>query len=133
MNKIVFVPALALALAVSAPALAQSPTGASPSSAPAAAMPQKTATPQKADRSALTIEKLTQDLQKAGFSEVNVLEDAFLVQAKTKDGNPILMSIGPSGISSLEVTKLSGAYQNGSVKAHPDSGAPSASGQPAQH
>jgi hypothetical protein len=61
------------------------------------------------------------------------LEDAFLVQAKTKDGNPILMSIGPNGISSLEVTKLSGPNQNGSVKAHPDSGAPSASDQPAQH
>jgi hypothetical protein len=61
------------------------------------------------------------------------LEDAFLVQAKTKDGNPILMSIAPNGISSLEVTKLSGANQNGSVKANPDSGAPSASGQPAQH
>jgi hypothetical protein len=48
-----------------------------------AATPQKAAMPQKADQSALTIEKLTQDLQKAGFSEVKVLEDAFLVQAKT--------------------------------------------------
>jgi hypothetical protein len=96
-------------------------------------MPQTTATPQKADRSALTIEKLTRDLQKAGFSEVIVLEDAFLVQAKTKDGNPILMSIGSNGISSLEVTNLSGTNQNRSVKANPDSGDPSASGQPAQH
>jgi hypothetical protein len=84
MNKIIFLPALALALIGSAPGLAQSPGGATPSSAPAAAMPQTTVTPQKAERSALTIEKLTQDLQKAGFSEVIVLEDAFLVQAKPK-------------------------------------------------
>jgi hypothetical protein len=132
MNRIIYLPALALALIGSAPGLAQSPTGATPSSAPTAAMPQTTATPQKADRSALTIEKLTRDLQKAGFSEVIVLEDAFLVQAKTKDGNPILMSIGSNGISSLEVTNLSGTNQNGSVKANPDSGDPSASGQPAQ-
>jgi hypothetical protein len=132
-NKIIFVSALASALAVSAPSLAQSPTGATPSSAPAAAMPQTTTTPQKADRTALTIEKPTQDLHKAGFFEVIVLEDAFLVQAKTKDGNPILMSIGSNGISSLEVTKLTGTNQNGSMKAHPDSSAPSASGVPAQH
>jgi hypothetical protein len=132
-NKIIFLPALALTLAVSAPALAQTQTGATPSSAPAAAMPQTTATPKTADRSALTIEKLTQDLQKAGFSGVVVLEDAFLVQAKTKDGNPILMSIGSNGVNSLEMTNLSGTNQNGFVKANPDGSAPSASGQPAQH
>jgi hypothetical protein len=32
------------------------------------------------------------------------LQDAFLVQAKTKDGNPILMTIGPNGVSALEVS-----------------------------
>jgi hypothetical protein len=52
-----------------------------------------------------------QDLQKAGFTEVKVLEDAFLVQAKTKDGNPIVMSIGPHGMSALEVSNPSGAGQ----------------------
>jgi hypothetical protein len=88
MNKIVFVPALALALAASGAAFAESPTGPTPPSPPVAATPQKAAMPQKADQSALTIGRLTQDLQKAGFSEVKVLEDAFLVQAKTKDGNP---------------------------------------------
>jgi hypothetical protein len=111
MNKIVFVPALALALAASGAAFAQSPTGAAPSSPPAAAAPQKAATSQKADQSALTIEKLTQDLQKAGFSEVKVLEDAFLVQAKTKDGNPVLMTIGPHGMSALEFSKVNGTPQ----------------------
>jgi hypothetical protein len=34
---------------------------------------------------------------------IKVLQDAFLVQAKTKDGNPILMTIGPNGVSALEV------------------------------
>jgi hypothetical protein len=112
MYKIVFVPALALALATSAAAFAQSPTGAAPASPRVAATPQKAATPPKADQSALTIEKLTQDLQKAGFSEVKVLEDAFLVQAKTKDGNPILMTIGPRGVSALELSKVSAPPQD---------------------
>jgi len=104
MNKLVFVPALALALAASAPAVAQSPTAAPPSSPPVATVPQKPARSQKADQSALTIEKLTQDMQRAGFSEVKVLEDTFLVQAKTKDGNPIFISVGPHGNSAMEVS-----------------------------
>jgi hypothetical protein len=99
MHKSVFMSALTLALAVSGTAFAQSTTGATNPTPPAAAKPQK------ADQqSALSIEKLTQDLQKAGFSEVKVLQDAFLVQAKTNDGNPILMTIGPNGVSALEVS-----------------------------
>jgi hypothetical protein len=99
MQKIMFMSALTLALAVSGTAYSQSPTEATNPAPPAAAKPQK------ADQqSALTIDKLTQDLQKAGFTEVKVLQDAFLVQAKTKDGNPILMSIGANGISALEVS-----------------------------
>jgi hypothetical protein len=112
MNKIVFVPALALALAASGAAFAQSPTGATPPTPPLAATPQKATMPQKADQSALTIEKLTQDLQKAGFSEVKVLEDAFLVHAKTKDGNPILMTIGPHGMSGVEFSNVNGTSQD---------------------
>jgi hypothetical protein len=112
MNKIVFVPALALALAASGAAFAESPTGPTPPSPPVAATPQKAAMPQKADQSALTIGRLTQDLQKAGFSEVKVLEDAFLVQAKTKDGNPILMTIGPHGMSGVEFSNVNGTSQN---------------------
>jgi Protein of unknown function (DUF1236) len=97
MHKIAFMSALTLALAVSGTAFAQSSTGATNSAPPAPA-------PQKADQqSALTVQKLTQDLQKAGFTDVKVLEDSFLVQAKTKDGNPILMTIGPHGMSAMEV------------------------------
>ncbi len=99
MHKTMFMSALTLAFAVSATAFAQSPTGTNNSTPPAAAKPQK------ADQqSAPTIEKLTQDLQKAGFTEIKVLQDAFLVQAKTKDGDPILMTIGPHGVSALEVS-----------------------------
>jgi hypothetical protein len=106
MHKTLFVSALTLALAGSGTAFAQSTPGAANPSPPVAANPSSpvAAKSQKADRSAPTIEKLTQDLQKAGFSDVKVLEDAFLVQAKTKDGNPILMTFGPNGMSALEVS-----------------------------
>jgi Protein of unknown function (DUF1236) len=99
MNRILLASALSLALAASGAAFAQPATGtANPAPPPIAAKPQR------AEKSALTIDKLTQDLQKAGFSDVKVLEDAFLVQAKTKDGNPILMTFGPNGMSALEVS-----------------------------
>jgi hypothetical protein len=97
--------ALTLALAVSGTAFAQSTTGANPSS-PAAVDQQKAK-----QQPPLTVEKLTQDLQKSGFTDVKVLEDAFLIQAKTKDGNPILMTIGPNGMSALEVSSASDTGQ----------------------
>jgi hypothetical protein len=128
MHKIMFMSALTLALAVSGPAFAQPATGAANPAPPAAAKSQK------ADQqSAPTIEKLTQDLQKAGFSEVKVLQDAFLVQAKTKDGNPILMTIGPNGVSALEFSKANGTVQDGPVLASPDKSPASMPAKPAEH
>jgi hypothetical protein len=124
MNRILFVSSLTLALAVSETGFAQSTTGAANPSPPVAAKPQK------AEQSALTIDKLTQDLQKAGFSEVKILQDAFLVQAKTKDGNPILMTISPNGVSALEVSNVSRATPDRTVQDRPDSN--SAAVKPAQ-
>lgn len=84
-------------------AFAQSTTGAPNSLSRDAANQQKAKQPR-----ALTVEKLKQDLQKTGCTEAKVLEDAFLIQAKTKDGRPILTTIGPNGMSPLEVSNLSG-------------------------
>ena len=116
-------------LAVSGTAFAQSTTGANNSTPPAAAKPQ-----QADQQSALTIEKLTQDLQKAGFTDVQVLQDAFLVRAKTKDGNPIVMSIGPNGVSALEMSNPSGASQPRTTGQAPlDNNPASGPVKPAQH
>jgi hypothetical protein len=125
MRNTVFVSALTLALAVSGTAFAQSPTAVTKPTAPDAAKQPR--------QSALTIEELMQDLQKAGFTEVKVLEDAFLIQAKTKDGNPIVMSIGPNGMSALEVSKSSGASQETTGQAHPSSSVAPGPAKPVQH
>jgi hypothetical protein len=90
-----FVPALALGLALSGSALAQS--SGSPSAQPGS---QATASPNQG--SLLTAQKLQQDLQNAGFTDVNVVAEAFVVRAKTKDGNPVVMTIGPNGMSAFE-------------------------------
>jgi hypothetical protein len=127
MQKIMLMSVLTLALAASGSAFAQSPTGVTDPAAAAAAEPQKAE-----QQSPPTIEKITQDLQKAGFSDVKVLEDAFLVQAKTKDGNPILMTVGPNGVSALEFSKASGATPDRTVQASPGKGPASAPAKPAQ-
>jgi hypothetical protein len=106
MHKTVFVSALTLALAISGTAFAQSAAGVSSPPSTEAATPQKAS-----KQSAMTVEKVTQDLKKVGFSDVKVLEDSFLIQAKTRDGNPVLMTLGPNGMSALEVSNASGTGQ----------------------
>jgi hypothetical protein len=100
MRNTLFASTLAFALAVSGAAFAQSTTSATNAPTPDTAKQQSSG-----QKPARTIEKVTQDLQKAGFSNIKVLEDAFLIQAKTKDGNPIIMTIGPNGLSAMEMSK----------------------------
>ena len=57
----------------------------------------------------VTVEKLKTDLQNAGFSDVKVMAEAFVVQAKTKDGNPVVMTIGPHGFSAFEALRAAGS------------------------
>ncbi|SFI52610.1 hypothetical protein [Bradyrhizobium sp. Gha] len=56
------------------------------------------------------IQKIRQDLQKAGFTDVKVVARSFVVQAKSSDGNPVLMTIGPHGMSVFEA--MGGAGSN---------------------
>src|SRR4051812_40926757 len=44
------------------------------------------------------IQKIRQNLQNAGFTDVKVVARSFVVQAKSSDGNPVVMTIGPHGM-----------------------------------
>ena len=46
-------------------------------------------------------QRMTQDLQKAGFTDVSVVPDSFLVQAKDRDGNPVTMFVTPTSMTAL--------------------------------
>lgn len=48
------------------------------------------------------IDSIRKDLQAAGFTDVKVVAQSFVVQAKSKDGNPVVMTIGPHGMSVFE-------------------------------
>jgi hypothetical protein len=45
---------------------------------------------------------IKKDLQSAGFTTVKVVAESFVVQSKYRDGDPVLMTIGPHGMSVFE-------------------------------
>jgi hypothetical protein len=64
---------------------------------------QSAATGSKGDAPTLAqANKVKQDLQNAGFADVKVVAESFVVQAKTKDGDPVVMTIGPRGMTIFE-------------------------------
>jgi hypothetical protein len=104
--KTIGVAAALIGLGLASPAFAQS-SGSTTSHA-ATPSPSVSAQSGTAGSSAMTQDnqsaalKLKQDLQSAGFKDVNVVARSFVVQAKTKDGNPVVMTIGPNGMSVFE-------------------------------
>jgi hypothetical protein len=42
------------------------------------------------------VQKIREDLQNAGFTDVKVMAESFVVQAKSKDGSPVLMTHRPA-------------------------------------
>ncbi len=109
--KSLIVPVLAAAFALSGPALAQTQNGNTQNenaqNAPAAgSMSARGSNDQSPENTVLSVNKIKQDLQKAGFTDVRILADLFVVQAKDKDGNPTVMTLSPSGVFAIsEITK----------------------------
>lgn len=89
--------AMTLAMSLLAvPAFAQSGSSSSGSSASGTSGGTAASTSGQASRpSAVTQQKLRDQLTKAGFSQVQILDASYLVQARTQDGNQVLMVIDP--------------------------------------
>ncbi|PSC06484.1 hypothetical protein SLNSH_04190 [Alsobacter soli] len=106
-------------LGLASPALAQSSTsGTSPATPAPSASAQPGAGMSAGQNSQAAAQKIKQDLQSAGFKDVNVVAQSFVVQAKTKDGNPVVMTIGPHGMSVFEAMNSSSGNstdQTGSI------------------
>jgi hypothetical protein len=75
---------------------------------------------------AATAQKIRQHLQNAGFTDVKVVAESFVVQAKSKDGDPVLMTIGPRGMSVFEAmgTNSNSSSTTGSATSNPSNPAP---------
>ncbi len=124
MNRVILSAAFGAALLFPGLALAQSSSGAQNQTNPPANSSQgnAAANANSSNPAYLTGNRVKQDLEKAGFTDVKIVESAFVVQAKSKDGDPITMFIGPHGFSAVESVNPSGS----GVKS-PNNAAPSGS------
>jgi hypothetical protein len=105
--------ATAALLSISAGAFAQTPATPAPAQAPAQTTAQTSAQTSaqssaqastRAPSAAATAplrQQIVTDLQKAGFTEVTVKPDSFLVTAKDKAGNPVTMFISPDAVEEI--------------------------------
>jgi hypothetical protein len=121
-------------LALAGPALGQSGQGGASGSNPGAGQPQASSQPQAsqgASRSAAGQatgqQQLRQQLTQAGFRDVQVVDTAYLVQARTSEGNTVIMMVNPPG-SGMQTSSPSGAPTGGSGSSGP-MGSSSGSGQ----
>lgn len=63
---------------------------------------------------AMTQDRLRQTLSQAGFQDVRVVDAAYLVQAKTKEGDTVLMMINPPEMMGGASASQSGTGSTGS-------------------
>lgn len=97
-------PYLSLAAAgvlMSGVALAQNAKHTDPADANQAQTDTATQTSGSTDKATGIRQELRQDLQKAGFTNVQVVPDSFLVQAKDKSGQPVAMMINPHSMTEV--------------------------------
>ena len=66
-----------------------------------AAMALGTAQAQSSDNAQDLPQKIHDKLVEQGYSEVQVVPQSFLISAKDKNGNPVMMLIGPNSMTVL--------------------------------
>lgn len=59
-----------------------------------------------------TAQRLRQSLLRAGFRDVQIMPQSFLVRAKDQDGHPVIMEVNPDSMTAI--TDLNTAAGNGS-------------------
>lgn len=50
-------------------------------------------------------QRLREDLQKSGFSNVTIMPETFIIHAQDRRGNPVVMVVNPESIAAVEVSK----------------------------
>jgi ABC-type phosphate transport system substrate-binding protein len=93
------VAAATLAL-MTAPAFAQSSSSTSSGSQNSQA--NQNASDGSSTQTPTAVQKLKQTLEHEGFTDVKVVARSFVVQGKSPDGDPVVMTIGPHGMSVFE-------------------------------
>jgi hypothetical protein len=93
MSKLGFT-TLALAALLAVPAFAQSTSSAT-------ASPSSSTTATTSAKSVQARQTITNQLEKDGYKNVNVVADSFLVHATNKEGQSVVMIINPDSVFSM--------------------------------
>ena len=94
--------AAGLTLALAGPALAQAPNNpAQNTQTPAQHAQTPAPQAQTPARHEAIEQQVRANLQNAGFTDIKIMPQSFLVRAKDKSGNPVMMVINPDSITSL--------------------------------
>jgi hypothetical protein len=67
-------------------------------------------------------------LSSAGFSDIRIMPSSFMIHAKDKDGNPVLMSVSPDSVTEVSELGTSGAGGAGGASASDAAGMASSAG-----
>jgi hypothetical protein len=71
-------------------------------------------------------EQVQKNLQQAGYTDVKIMPESFLVRAKDKDGNPVMMVINPDSVTAItEINRGSESATTGSANPGSQRGTPS--------
>jgi hypothetical protein len=105
-------------------AFAQNPNaGAAPASPQAGQSTPQAQDPSQAQNpqivSAMISAKLQKSLEDAGFSDIQIMPSSFLVRAKDRDGNPVMMVINPDSVTAVKETGSRSMPNQGSTTGTP--------------
>ena len=64
------------------------------------------AAPGRAQRA---VQKMRDDLMKAGFTDIHIMPSSFLVRAKDSSGNPVMMVVNPDSVTAITEENSSSA------------------------
>lgn len=117
--RTILIPALALAMTLAAPAAFGQSNSQKTAATAASPAPPSAAPSQAVALTLMTKDKVKQSLQQAGFKDVKVLDESFLVSAQTADGTSVVMVINPPTGSAAQSASNTGSQASGSSGAAP--------------
>jgi hypothetical protein len=123
--KTIIIATAALLLGASTAAFAQAPATDVPGFPGAKIVPIDNAAPTPTPAQGMGMRKqLASNLQKAGYTDIKIVPEAFIVQAVNKAGDPVRMFISPDSMTVFTATSAKGQDAT-TVPGEPKDSAPS--------
>ncbi len=104
---------IGLALALAAPAFSQ--TNSTNQNSSSSSTGSISAQDQSQNQPAKARQQVQQNLSKAGYTDIKIMPESFLVRAKDPSGNPIMMIINPDSVAAITFGPRNTSNANGSA------------------